>query len=400
MEGLKLLIVFVLIMILLLRHVPFTWVMIGCSVLLALLFSTGVEAYLMMIWNGATNWVTIEMVLIVVSIMVLEHFLDQNHYLKRMLEALQVLIKSRSVVMALIPAFIGLMPSVGGALFSAPLVEEAVLGTDVTPEQKSFVNFYYRHTSEYFLPIYPCVILTAGISGIPLQHLIIRLAPYGLLVVLLGLPILKKLSLPQADCGVMENYRETLKVLVKNILPILLILFFVLGLGIKVALAVTLVLAALFIYHKYSPIKVWHLCREAVNSKTVLLIISVMIFKEVLTGTNAVNGLPPLLEKLPVPEFAIFSLVAFFVGMITGMMVAMIGICFPLAMVAMGGDFNLTMAVLLFISGFAGTMVSPMHLCLALTVDFFKADVKKVLQMLVVPEIVLWATAFSCYLIF
>jgi hypothetical protein len=35
------------------------------------------------------------------------------------------------------------------------------------------------------------------------------------------------------------------------------------------------------------------------------LIVSVMIFKEVLTDTNAVNGLPPLLDKLPVPEFVI-----------------------------------------------------------------------------------------------
>ncbi len=37
----------------------------------------------------------------------------------------------------------------------------------------------------------------------------------------------------------------------------------------------------------------------------------------------------------------------FFVGMLTGMMVAVVGISFPIVMAGMGGDFNLTLVVLL-----------------------------------------------------
>jgi integral membrane protein (TIGR00529 family) len=400
LEGVKLLIVFAVLMTLLLCRVPFSRVMLGCSVLLALFFSTGIKEYLVMVGKGLTNWVTIEMVLIVTSVMVLEHFLSKNGYLDGMLASLQGVIKNPTAVMAVLPAFIGLMPSAGGALFSAPLVEQIASGNDVTPEQKSFVNFYFRHTSEYFLPIYPGVILTAGLSGIPIRHLIFALAPYGLLVILLGLPSLRKISLPKIDRGVPDNYPEMLKTLGKNILPIFFILFFVLFLGMEVALSVSIVLVALLIYHKYSPAKIWNLLREAINKKTILMVFSVMIFKQVLTDTNAVNGLPPLLDKLPVPEVIILCLVTFFVGMLTGMMVAVIGISFPIAMAGMGGDLSLTLVVLLFISGFAGTMISPMHLCLPITVDYFQADLKRVLRMLIVPEIALWATAFSCYLIF
>jgi hypothetical protein len=117
LEGVKLLIIFAVVMILLLCRVSFPRVMLGCSVLLAFFFSTGVKAYLVMVWEGITNWVTIEMVLIVTSIMVLEHFLNKNGYLDGMLTSLQAVIKNRSAVIAVLPAFIGLMPSVGEPCF-------------------------------------------------------------------------------------------------------------------------------------------------------------------------------------------------------------------------------------------------------------------------------------------
>lgn len=400
MEGLKLISVFVVIMILLRFRVPFPRVMLGSSMFLALLFSTSPKDYLTMVWEGMTSWVTIEMILIVISVMILEYLLDTNDYLKGTLTALQGLIKKRRAVMAILPAFIGLMPSVGGALFSAPLVEKAAVGTDATPEQKSFVNFYFRHTSEYFLPIYPGVILTSGLSGIPLQNLIAGLLPYGVLVILLGIPSLRKIPLPKEDCAVTDNNREMLKKLIKNIWPIIVILIFVLGLGIEVALAVTIVVGLLLIYHRYTPVKIEQVCRGSINKKTILLILSVMIFKEVFTDTNAVNGLTLLLDKFPAPEYLIFCLIIFFVGLLTGMIIGAVGICFPLAMAGMGADFNFSMVILMFISGFAGTMMSPMHLCLPITVEYFKADLNNVLRMLIIPETSLWLIAFLGYLIF
>jgi len=41
-----------------------------------------------------------------------------------------------------------------------------------------------------------------------------------------------------------------------------------------------------------------------------------------------------------------------------------------------------------------------MHLCLSLTVDYFKADLRKVLRMLIIPESILVGTAIISYLIF
>jgi hypothetical protein len=44
-------------------------------------------------------------------------------------------------------------------------------------------------------------------------------------------------------------------------------------------------------------------------------------------------------------------------------------------------------------------MFTPMHLCLSLTVDFFRADLRQVLRMLVLPEAALIAIAATVYII-
>lgn len=98
--------------------------------------------------------------------MIFEHLLGQENYLGKMLTGLRGLIRDQRTVMAILPAFIGLMPSAGGAHFSAPLVGQAAEGTAINSDEKSFINYYYRHVWEYFLPLYPGVLLTSRLSGI------------------------------------------------------------------------------------------------------------------------------------------------------------------------------------------------------------------------------------------
>lgn len=396
MEGFKLLLVFVLIMVLLVRRAPLGPVMLGGAVLLAVLYGTGLAAFLGMVWRATQSPATWELISILALIMVLEHFLGQEGYLQRMLKGLEGLFRDRRIVMALIPAFIGLMPSAGGALFSAPLVGQVASGNGISAEQKSFVNYYYRHIWEYFLPLYPGVLLTSQLSGVPLPQLIAALAPYGLLVILLGLPALLRVA-PLREEEIPANRGEVIRDLLISTLPISVVLGLVLGAHVGVGLAVGAVLACLLVYHRYTPARVYRLFREAIALKTLVLVWAIMVFKQVLVDTRAVEGLTPLLTALPVPLFLIFGLLSFLVGMLTGLMVAFVGIIFPLVVAALGDQLALPLVVFVFISGFTGTMLTPLHLCLALTVDFFKADLLKVLRMLVGPETALMAVALAAY---
>ena len=173
MEGYKLLITFVLMIFLLWRQKPITFVLLSSSVLLGLLYRTGLTDFIIMVWRGMANAITLELAIVLILIMFLESLLRKEKYLDRMLCGLQTIIPNQRLVMGLLPSFIGLMPSAGGAIFSATLVEQAAKNLDATPEQKSFVNFYYRHVTEYFLPIYPNLLFAAHLTGMPIQKFIL-----------------------------------------------------------------------------------------------------------------------------------------------------------------------------------------------------------------------------------
>ncbi|WP_258358670.1 DUF401 family protein [Moorella sulfitireducens] len=397
------LLVFVIMMVFLGRRVSLLPVLLGGSLLLAALYHTGPLAFLEMAWQATISPATLELEVILALIMLFEHLLGQQGYLDRMLRGLRGLIRNRRLVIALLPAFIGLMPSAGGALFSAPLVGRAASRTNIAAEEKSFINYYYRHIWEYFLPLYPGVLLASRLSGIPLPRLIAVLAPYGLLVILLGIPALRRIKIEAGDEGreeALAGEQAPAREFILSILPVLVVVALVLLFHVEVGLAVGVVLLYLLVRHRYTPVKFWHLCKKAVAVKTLLLVWGVMLFKEVLVDTRAVEGLPSILAMLPVPEFLLFGLISFLVGMMTGLMVACIGIVFPIVMSTVDGQMSLPLAVFVFIAGFTGNMLTPMHLCLALTVDFFKADLRKVLKMMVVPEVALLAVALAVYLVF
>lgn len=412
MEAIKLVVVFILIMVLLWRKKPLAPVLLAASIVLAILYSTGFIAFLGMIWNATKGHDTIELVSILVMVMILEGVLREQGYLSRMLNALTGLFKDRRIVMGLIPAFIGLMPSAGGALFSAPLVEQAV-GKTVAPDKKAFINFYYRHIWEYFLPIYPGVLLASHITEIPLAKMLLGLIPFGLLVIVLGLPFLFSIKIDQSviDQGEIDqndiaakspsdqiSSSKPYKDVIMSTLPVFTVVALVLA-SVNVALATSIVVLFLVIKHRFTFRKFFILARKAIVVKTLVIIWAVMIFKEVMTATGSIAELPMLLGKLPIPEFAVAGLISFTIAYLTGQTGFYVGIAFPVVVAAMGGQVSLPLAVFVFMSGSAGTMLSPMHLCLSLTVDYFKADFNKVLRKLIIPESIIVLTALAVYLV-
>ena len=409
MEAVKLLIVFVVMMFLLWRKTPLVYVVIGASVILAFLFGTDVIGFSKMVWDATKDSATIEIEAILALIMILERLLRQQGYLERMLNALTKLVKDRRIVMAIIPAFIGLMPSAGGALFSAPLVEQAV-GKSVSIEDKTFINFYYRHIWEFFLPLYPGVLLVSNITGIPLTRVLLGLMPYGILIILLGSPFIFRIKINETLVGfqphetdtspdkTVDNRWKLIKDVIFSTLPVTVVVGLVFA-KVPITLAIAIVVAVLILKHRFNLKQLVEL-RKALVFKTLFMIWGIMLFKQVLETAGSFNELPALLGKLPVPSFIIFALIAFFIAFLTGQTGSYIGIAFPVVVAGAGGHVTVPLAAFLFVAGSAGTMLSPMHLCLSLTVDYFKADLNKILQMLIIPESILVGTALIAYLIF
>jgi len=64
----------------------------------------------------------------------------------------------------------------------------------------------------------------------------------------------------------------------------------------------------------------------------------------------------------------------FIVGLLKGLTVGFAGAIFPIIAAMMGGHPDPATITFAFASGFAGVMLSPTHLCLLLTIQYFKAD--------------------------
>ena len=78
-----------------------------------------------------------------------------------------------------LPALVGILPMPGGAIFSAPLVEASRTSPHTQGEILAFINYWFRHIWEYFLPLYPAILLVSSLSGLSLPWIVIHHLPFS-----------------------------------------------------------------------------------------------------------------------------------------------------------------------------------------------------------------------------
>jgi len=88
--------------------------------------------------------------------------------------------------------------------------------------------------------------------------------------------------------------------------------------------------------------------------------------------------------------------------MMTGLTVAFVGITFPflLPLMGEGGVVGPGLLALAFGSGFCGVMLSPLHLCLILSGEYFNADFGAVFRRLPIPSALVLASGFITWYLY
>ena len=98
-----------------------------------------------------------------------------------------------------------------------------------------------------------------------------------------------------------------------------------------------------------------------------LLLIGVMLFQIVMEASGAVAGVSAELKG--VPKFVIIFALPFIAGLLTGIAVAFVKMAFPLlifsgVIIVADGRIDSAATVLAYAAGYAGIMLSPVHICL------------------------------------
>jgi integral membrane protein (TIGR00529 family) len=372
------------------------------AVILAIIYRTPVPQFLEGVMAATLARRSMELTAILIFTMIMENILRNTGSLKRMVESLFRLLPDARLVMAVMPAMIGMLPSPGGAVFSAPMVAEASAGVTMPSDQKAFVNYWYRHIWEYVSPLYPGIILVSALTHIPFNRLALANAPFALSVVLWGaLFCFAGIGPAHRETEAGEGKGKALRTFLITSSSIFGTLVLVVLLKVNPLVAMGGVVVLLYLGHRYSPAAILGSLRESVSLKALILVIGIMIFQETLRVTGALDGISTFFAGSGLPTLLILTAIPFIAGVMTGLTIAYVGITFPILLPLMGGDApSLGLVALAFGSGFAGVMLSPVHLCLVLTREYFNADLGKVYRRLFIPQaLVLGAAVIPLFLL-
>lgn len=372
----KLLLVFVGIVVALNRRLELGAVLAGGAIVLGFLFGRTVPQVALDVWGALTSYETLRLVGIVIFIMMLSEVQRLANLIQPMVQALMRLFSDARVVLAVVPALIGLLPMPGGALFSAPMVEE--VGTkcpDMTGNQKAFANYWFRHVWEYVLPLYPAIVLSSALLAIPVGTFIRNQWPLTVAAVLGGALVVWTRIPRNGAIADDSNPWKAVLTLARSLWPIVLIVALTMVANLEL-LAVLPVVILLLILVERPPIrKLGGALWRGLDWHIALVVIGIMVFQQLMETTGAVEHVSSTFIAAGIPPLVLIFLIPFIVGLATGVTGATFGVGLPVILPFMyaSGSLYLPYALVMYAGGMAGVMLSPVHLCLILTRDFFKA---------------------------
>jgi len=391
-DLLKIFFIFTLILILLRKKLNIGLVMLTASFVLFVLYRMPLELIVKTCKAALLNSVTINLILALSFIRMFEMILREHDVLAEMMKTVKAIFKNRKIVTVSMPLLIGLMPSVGGAYFSAPMVAETTRDIEMSPEEKGFINYWFRHPWEYILPLYPGILLASAIAKIELYRLITINLICALLMLITGF-----IFAMHGLKGDVKTEDRLSKKGLWSFMPIVTVLLLVVIFRMDLHYALLAVVLFLLFFYRYTMKSSFKAVQHGVSLDIIILILGVMFFKEAMENSGAVKNLSQFFLMEGIPLAPILFLVPFITGMLTGITVGFVGSTFPL-IISIAGNLSAGEISFAFVSGFLGVLLSPVHICLILTRDYFKADLWGIYKMMIPGCIIIFCGAVIQYL--
>jgi len=392
------------------------------TAVLGLLFPMSLADFGRAVLKGIFQEKTILLMVIVGGLLTFSGSLNATGQIQRIIDAFTKMTGKSRLTLVTFPAVIGLLPMPGGAIFSAPMVEAAVKGAPITPSRTTAANYWFRHIWEYWFPLYPGIILFLTLTRVNREMFILAQLPMTLCALALGYVILLRgIRLGQERT---RNFTAAnLQVFFKELIPILLvvgcvlflstILDFLLGVAgpdkttapqgipadahpsgevraalggaflkdMPVVAGLLLAFGWLFVFRGLTWRALGSLAFKKNTASMLFMVVGVVIFQSVLENGSAVSDLNRQFERSGVPLVAVICAVPFVCGLVIGVAFGFVGASFPLVialLASMPESERLPYYCLAYIMGYTGMMLSPVHICLIVTNQYFKSHLGRV----------------------
>lgn len=397
---------------------------------LPLAFAVMASAFGLVAWSGAgmagIAWQVREcvgpanllMLLVILLLLFFTEALRESGRIPRTVEALRGWLNRPRVLLAGLPALIGLLPMPGGALVSAPMVASAAPESDLKPEHKIAINYWFRHIWEYWWPLYPGVVLALRYSGLPVGAFYLLQAPFtlaavggGMLFMLRGGPFAKA----DGERGAF-NARAVAAALWP--IAVLVVVSVVSAAFLRrserladaanlwaMLLALLVSLALVFLRAPRAAVSAAGMLRRWKTWSVVLVVAGVQLFSAALAvplpggSENLVAAMADELAAFGIPTLVVMAAIPFVAGLVTGIAVGFVGVSFPLVFGLLGQEAGFAelaaTTALAYGCGYVGMMLSPIHICFVVTGEYFKTPITLAYRYLAGPLALVGVTAVA-----
>jgi Uncharacterized conserved protein len=429
------------------------FVKVGCSFLgMLVLYQFGMPlgfsilfwAGMLTLWTGAglaglhyqaSSFLMPQNYFLLVAIFLLLFFteaLSATGKMKRTIDALTEWFTSKRLLLGGLPALVGLLPMPGGALFSAPLVASVDGHREILPAHKAAINYWFRHVWEYWWPLYPGVLLSVKYSGLPLGVFFLVQMPFTVAAILGGYFFILR-GVKKETNGRTQNARLDMRSAGSTLVPIgLLVIVSMAGsmllphLGVAtelaslVAMVAGLVLGLVVIFNKNGT--AFRTSLRMLRTKNtwfmMVLILGIQAFAGILKcpldldlQKTAVLTLVSQMQNefmaMGIPILLVMAIIPFISGAVTGVAFGFVGASFPIVFAFIGQNqpMHVIIATTVFAygCGYIGMILSPLHVCLVVTNEYFKTGLFSMYRYIVVPALIVFATCLvmsSLYYLF
>jgi hypothetical protein len=324
---------------------------------------------------------TIELALLMTLIYILAKCMQETKAINKLIDSLRTFF-TRGGTLGVIPAVYGLMPVPGGALFSAPMIDEEGKKYSLNKNQKNFLNVWFRHI---WFPIYPIssamiLICSEKFSNINIYNLIIINIPAFIASISIGLFYLKRyIRTVTIEKSTPQKEYSGLILLLPPIVPLLFYGFlqffgfpqirsFLIGVCVSIILLYFLLKIDVKLYLQ--------ILKKAVTWKLALAIFGIMIFREMFEVSRTNVIIADIIRVLPFPALVIIIIIPLLLGLLTGYNLGAIALSYflvePFFILTEINIVGLTSII--FISSLVGYLISPIHLCNVLSSEYLKTD--------------------------
>ncbi len=184
-----------------------------------------------------------------------------------------------------------------------------------------------------------------------------------------------------------------------SFLPLTIILIMVIGFHINLSISIGAVILGLYSAFRYSPKNIFQSLKEGFSWEIILIILGVMTFKAVLNSSGAVTNISAFFTEEGIPVLPVLFFLPFIYGLLTGLTVGFVGSTFPI-LLGLENVNHIGAISFAFASGYVGVLLSPVHLCLVLTREYFKAAMSGIYKKIIRVSVLIMIVAVAEYFIF